>query len=77
MQRIIYVEVRDLQPGDKVLDKGALRYTVLEIEKYAHYNPDWNGQQMAKVEWLDGGRDVRVWGADQLSQEVQIAREVG
>ena len=69
MQHIIEVPITELQEGDKVLDKGKLVYTVLDIIR------DEPHERIARIEWLDGGRDFRAWNPEHFDQVVQIARE--
>src|SRR5262249_35923206 len=71
MERIIEVKVRDLVAGDKVLAQdGRLAYTVTEV---THDAPD---ARFARIEWADGGRDLRVWDPEHFDQLVQVARVV-
>jgi len=69
MARITEVAVRDLQAGDKVLDKGRLVYTVLDVIR------DEPSERIARIEWLDGGRDFRAWDPEHFDQRIDIARE--
>lgn len=66
---IIEIQVSELEDGDQVLDKGRLVYTVLEIIR------DEPTERMARVRWMDGGHDIRVWDAEHFSQTVQVCRE--
>lgn len=67
-RKLIEIPVRELEAGDEVVNKGRLVYTVHEILR------DEPFERIARIEWLDGGFDIRVWDAEHFAQKVDVCR---
>lgn len=67
-RRLLEIAVRELQPGDQVVDKGREVYNVIEVVR------DEPTERTLRIQWADGGFDIRVWDGDLLDQRVDIIR---
>jgi hypothetical protein len=68
MNRIIEIPVGELEAGDVVVNKGRTVYTVIEILRSEPH------ERVARVQWVDGGFDIRVWDAEHFTQVVEVVR---
>jgi len=67
--KIIDIAVRELAPGDQVINKGRNVYKVISIDL------DEPDKRVLYIQWVDGGFDFRVWDSSELlEQRIEVIR---
>ena len=73
--KIIELPVRELEEGDVVVNKGREVYTVIEILREPPAGiPGPKPDLLLRVQWADGGYDIRAWDDDNLDNMVDVLR---
>ena len=73
--KIIELPIRELEAGDVVVNKGREVYTVIEILREPPAGiPGPSPDLLVRVQWADGGYDIRAWDAEHLDKMVDVLR---